>query len=165
MKKTIILTLTAILVGCASTDTTNKYCDGARNVVKLYEASLAVRVPTPDEIRAYTAAQAVLIMYCGAPGSVVPVDGTKAIGTIPKPKQPKRITTTASGARVIYYLEVPFSIIQDPSGIYRDYGSQATITVGPLYRTANPSRKQYLWMPDQAWLQGLTKEPTMMPIR
>lgn len=163
----VLLAVTA-LSGCASGTGQPEQCANAQKAWDAYQVRLLVGPPpTDEETRIAAAARALLILYCGAPGTAEPaVAGTKEIGTLPLPRQPKRIVTTDTGARVIYYLHTPFSILQDPTGVFRKDGSLATITVGPLYRTSDKVRSQYLWMPDQAWLQRVRSgEPTMLPIR
>lgn len=171
--KTNLLAFLAIamllVTGCPSTppEQPDKYCKGAEKLVAAYEASLPFRQPTEDETKAYLAAKAILIAFCGRAGDLIPVDASeKSIGTLPLPRQPKRIVTKDTGERVIYYLKIPFSIIQDPTGIYpKTKDGLATITIGPLYKTADSVRRSYLWQPDAAWLQGLGKEPHMNPVR
>lgn len=161
-----ITLLVMSFTGCSSSPETNAgYCANAQKVITAYEASLAVRVPTPDETKVYTAAKAIRVLYCGAPGSVAPVANAKGsdIGQIPLPRQPKRIVIETDGKRANYYLKVPFSILSGGEIFKRDMAP--TITIGPLYSRTGFPYDQYLWMPDQAWLQGLTKTPTMLPIR
>lgn len=163
--------LVALTGGCATKPddggvVTDERCAQARQVLNAYEASLAFREPSEDEVVAAKAAKAVLIMFCGEPGALIPVEAAKGdFATLPIPRQPQRIKTVdPSGVVTRYYLEVPFSIIQDPTGLFRPKdASLATITTGPFWRK---SRTKELYMPDQAWLQGVKiGEPTMLPIR
>lgn len=164
MIKYITLALLLTLASCTTPPEPNR-CAQWQKAVELYDlAVLSGHQPSEDEIRIVTTARALIAVYCDVGAKLVPVQ--PYVKALPLPKQPKRITTLdETGYKVIYYLHIPFSVIQDPTGVYVRKESMATITIGPLYRTADPSRKQYLWLPDQAYLQGLTKTPTMLPIR
>ena len=154
-----------LLSGCATGPAQTEQCAKAQRLWDAYQMRLMVGpAPTADELRIATAAQAVLIMYCGAPGTVVPVDEAvkeAAIGTVPFPRQPKKFAIPNSdGGRIWWYRVHPFMIIQDPTGIIRPKGLE-TITTGPFYRKAYSSQ---LYMPDQAWLAGGPGYPVMSPI-
>ena len=152
--------------GCAKP--TPDQCAQWQAAIAGYDATIGSgRIPSDDETAVANTIRALYAVQCAGTATLTPVpSGAKEIGTIPLPRQPKRIVTTDTGERVIYYLHTPFSILQDPTGVFRKDGSLATITVGPLYRTSDKVRGQYLWMPNQAWLQRVRSgEPTMLPIR
>lgn len=67
MKSILTITLAALLVGCGTTSPTNDVltCDRARQIYELYQASLLVRQPSDDEVRAAQVAAAVLTVQCG----------------------------------------------------------------------------------------------------
>lgn len=160
--------LLAVMAMSGCSKPTSDQCAQWQAALAAYDATIGSgRIPSQDETAVANTIRALYAVQCAGTATLTPVpSGTKEIGTLPLPRQPKRIVTTDTGARVIYYLHTPFSILQDPTGVFRKDGSLATITIGPLYRTSDKVRSQYLWMPDQAWLQRVRSgEPTMLPIR
>lgn len=161
-----VMLAVSALTGCASGQGQPEQCANAQNAWDAYQVRLLVGPPpTDEETRIAAAARALLILYCGAPGTAEPaIAGTKEIGTVPWPRQPKKFVTPGpDGGKVWWYREQPFLIIQDPTGLIRlPTKGLETITTGPFYRRA---WSKDLYLPDAAWLAGGPGYPVMSPIR
>ena len=161
-----ILLLVLAMTGCTTGQGQPEQCANAQKVWDAYQVRLLVGPPpTGEEERIAAAARALLIIYCGAPGAAEPaIAGTREIGTVPWPRQPKKFATPGpDGSKVWWYRQHPFLIIQDPTGVIRlPTKGLETITTGPFYRRA---WSQDLYLPDAAWLAGGPGYPVMSPIR
>lgn len=162
-----LITLVCIfLLGCAGQQQPAANCVNLNKIVEAYQASLLVRQPTEEETRYALAAKAILIMYCGEPGSVIPLSTAAkdlSVGQLPFPRQPKKFAVKVDGKNVWWYRAHEFLIIQDPTGVFSmKKDNLATITTGPFYRRAYSTD---LYMPDAHWLQFGPGDPIMSPIR
>jgi len=154
-----ILLIVMAMTGCANKpEQVGQQCDTWNAAVAIYEAAVAAgHKPSDDETLAYSAAKAMMAVYCaGADGS------TKGIGKIQRPPEPK--TLTVSGTK--YKLVVPFRIL-DTQG-ESVFKGRKDISVGPAYRRVKPrgeppnERDGWLYEPDAAYQIGVNKRPSFM---
>lgn len=161
MKNEIKLVCLAITIGISAfTGCANKpgdtpidvqACETWRRAVDYYDALIAAGawVPSEDEKRAESSARILMAVACGT-SKAIRADNLRGI---PHPKQLDHFTF--KGVR--YVLRVPFSIIQDPTGVFSQLRGLETRTIGPLY-AVDGDLSGCLWMTPLAYERGIVDE-------
>ena len=126
-------------------------CETWRRAVDYYDALIATGawIPSEDEKRAEAAARLLMAVACGT-SKAVHADNMRGIAY---PKQLDKFVF--KGAK--YELRVPFSIIQDPTGVFSLKRGLETRTIGPLYGVEG-DLSGCLWMTPLAYERGLVDE-------
>jgi len=65
MRTLTAIILSVIIIGCSSTTQNQQTCDNAKKLYEAYQASLLVRQPSADEVKAAQVAASFLTLYCG----------------------------------------------------------------------------------------------------